>query len=296
MLYSLLDRLTDHFRMESPTSHQGVSARVLPAAPALEWTLRVGAFLCFVGHGAFGIVTKASWLPYFAVAGVGPDAAYALMPVIGALDIILGCLILLQPRPVIAGWMVAWALWTALLRPLAGEPVWEAFERAGNYGVPAALLLLMSRGSGLRGLFAPARIGVPTPEILARARRTLTVTTALLLLGHGALGISGKAGLTSNYASVFSADVATSLTVGIGWIEIAFALIVVRWQQPTFLLVLAMWKLATESLFLTAGAPAWEVVERGGSYVAPIALAMVVVMTRFSERPKPSLASSRDAA
>ena len=282
--------------MESPISHQGVAARVLPSAPTLEWTLRVGAFLCFVGHGAFGIITKAAWLPYFAVAGVGPDAAYALMPVIGALDIILGCLILLQPRPVIAVWMVAWAIWTALLRPLAGEPVWEAFERAGNYGVPAALLLLMSRGSGLRGLFAPAHIGVPTPETLARARRALTVTTALLLLGHGALGISGKAGLTSNYASVFSAGVATSLTFGIGWIEIAFALIVLRWQQPTFLLILAAWKLATESLFLTAGAPAWEVVERGGSYVAPIALAMVVVMIRFSERPKPSLASSQDAA
>jgi hypothetical protein len=33
-----------------------------------------------------------------------------------------------------------------------------------------------------------------------------------------------------------------------------------------------IWKLATEMLFLSAGAPVWEVVERGGSYLAPLAL------------------------
>jgi hypothetical protein len=45
------------------------------------------------------------------------------------------------------------------------------------------------------------------------------------------------------------------------------------------LIGIALWKLATESLFVAAGAPAWEIVERGGSYAAPFALALVVVMT-----------------
>jgi hypothetical protein len=30
--------------------------------------LRVAAGLCFIGHGAFGIIGKQAWLPYFAIA------------------------------------------------------------------------------------------------------------------------------------------------------------------------------------------------------------------------------------
>ena len=30
------------------------------------WTLRAGAALCFIGHGAFGVITKEGWVPYFA--------------------------------------------------------------------------------------------------------------------------------------------------------------------------------------------------------------------------------------
>jgi hypothetical protein len=36
--------------------------------------------------------------------------------------------------------MALWGLWTATLRPLSGEPVWETIERAPNYLVPAAFL------------------------------------------------------------------------------------------------------------------------------------------------------------
>ena len=32
----------------------------------VHWILRVGAAGCFVGHGAFGIITKSDWLRYFA--------------------------------------------------------------------------------------------------------------------------------------------------------------------------------------------------------------------------------------
>jgi hypothetical protein len=38
--------------------------------------------------------------------------------------------------------MAVWGLWTALLRPLSGEPVWELIERAPNYLIPFALLYL----------------------------------------------------------------------------------------------------------------------------------------------------------
>ena len=41
-------------------------------------------------------------------------------------------------------YMAVWGLWTALLRPLSGEPWWETIERAPNYLVPLALLFVLS--------------------------------------------------------------------------------------------------------------------------------------------------------
>lgn len=226
---------------------------------SLELTLRVGAFLCFVGHGAFGIIGKQAWLPYFAAVGIGPDMGRALEPWIGTLDVTMGILMLVRPRAGIAIWMVSWATWTALLRPLSGEPLWEALERAGNYGVPLALLLLM-RFDG------------------RRMREALTLTVVLLMLGHGALGVIDKHGLVVNYASIFPSEIASAMTPYLGWLEIVLAAAVVVRPSVGLLVGIAVWKLATEGLFLTAGAPFWEIVERGGSYAAPIALALILYM------------------
>ena len=33
--------------------------------PRLHRVLRVTGGLCFIGHGAWGVITKAAWLPYF---------------------------------------------------------------------------------------------------------------------------------------------------------------------------------------------------------------------------------------
>ena len=41
--------------------------------PTLHWILRVAVAACFIGHGAFGIITKTAWLPYFAIFGI-PEA------------------------------------------------------------------------------------------------------------------------------------------------------------------------------------------------------------------------------
>jgi hypothetical protein len=40
------------------------------SASALHWILRMACAACFVGHGAFGIITKKAWVPYFAVWGI----------------------------------------------------------------------------------------------------------------------------------------------------------------------------------------------------------------------------------
>ena len=112
------------------------------AAYQFHWLLRLAATAEFVGHGAFGIITKAAWLPYFAVVGVPPELAYRLMPVIGTVDIALGILVFFKPVRVALLYMAFWGLLTATIRPLAGEPVWEWIERAPNFLIPFALLYL----------------------------------------------------------------------------------------------------------------------------------------------------------
>lgn len=257
--------------LAAPLTDDGAQTR-----RALEWTLRIGAFLCFVGHGAFGIITKEAWVPYFGVAGLSRTTALQLMPLVGTVDIIVGCSMLLRPRPSVAYWMVLWAAWTALLRPLSGEPGWETLERAGNYGVPVALALLMVTPRGFADAFRAVRFRMTSQQALVSARWALTFTVALLMIGHGALGVIGKHGITTNFASVFPADVAPAMTVYGGWFEIVLGGLVLARPVPGLLLFVCAWKLATEALFLAAGAPIWEVIERGGSYAAPIALALLL--------------------
>ena len=66
----------------------------------------------------------------------------------------------------------------------------------------------------------------------------------------------------------------------VGWFEIALALGVAVRPMAGLLVFVAAWKLATESLFVVAGAPIWELVERAGSVAAPLALAAMSAGTR----------------
>ncbi len=120
------------------------------AGTRIFWLLRLACAAEFIGHGAFGIITKAVWVPYFGVVGIPEDVAYRLMPVIGTIDISLGILVLLTPVRAALLYMAFWGFMTATIRPIAGEPVWEFLERAPNWGVPLALLYLRGWGTTLR--------------------------------------------------------------------------------------------------------------------------------------------------
>jgi hypothetical protein len=244
----------------------------------LAWTLRIGACMCFVGHGAFGIMTKHAWLPYFAVANIGPGLANRLMPIIGTVDVGMGTLALVSPIPAMGVWMTIWAIWTALLRPLSGESGWEALERAGNYGVPLALLIMLEPWHHVAGFVRPGTPRRLDAQVLRRLKIVLTAAVASLLVGHGMLGLIGKPGHIANYASVLPLNAAVDVTRFAGAFEILLAAVVIVRPSVSLLIFVAAWKLATESLFLTAGASIWEIVERGGSYAAPIALAIVTTL------------------
>jgi hypothetical protein len=249
--------------------------------------LRVGAGLCFIGHGAFGIITKPAWVPYFAVVGIPEHIAYTLMPVIGVVDVLAGITVLASPRPIVLLYMTVWALWTALLRPLSGDRVWETVERAGNYGVPLALIMLVGGSDAIRDWFARVRALPLLPRVTTNVAWILRVTTALLMVGHGALAAVGTALLVHHF-DVIGLD-ATSLTIA-GGIEIGLAIAVLARPGVALLVFVACWKLATESLFVVAGAPVWEFVERAGSYVAPIALAMLLV---YQAKTSPTIGGPR---
>ena len=248
--------------------------------------LRVATAMCFVGHGAFGVMTKHAWVPYFAVAGIGAPTAYRLMPLIGVLDISLGATILFRPTRAALAYMTGWAVWTAVLRPLAGQGFAECLERAGNYGVPAALLFASSCSWGPGGWFSA--IGEPSLDAPTRERvlLALRLTTAALLMGHGILAARGKPLLVAQWIALGAGTGAGTIAAAQGWLEVATALAVLAAPSAALLLVVFLWKVATELLFPITGAPIWEFVERGGSYGAPLALAMLTRGHRIGARAR----------
>jgi hypothetical protein len=248
--------------------------------------LRGAAAMCFLGHGAFGVLTKQAWLAYFAVVGIGPDRAYSLMPLIGLVDILLG-LSMLRPTRAALAYMTAWAAWTALLRPLAGQGLAECLERAGNCGVPLALLLTALAAGSRGGWFA--RLSAPPLDgrLLGRVSAVLRLTTVTLLLGHGLLAVAGKPllakHLTALGVAAWGAPVPAVLSAQ-GWFEIGLGAAVLAFPSWPLLCLVLAWKLGTELLFPLTGDSIWEFIERGGSYGAPLALLILARSAPRSER------------
>lgn len=239
-------------------------------AQVIWWILRLAAAMCFVGHGAFGIITKEEWLPFFAWAGLSRGAAYTLMPLIGAMDIALGLAVLIRPSRAVFLYMTVWALWTAALRPLTGDSAFEMLERAGNYGVPFALLAWVGAARGWRGWFERVSLPAAGAEREALVPRVLVLTTVLLLVGHGGLALQGKPLLVAHAEAIGLTAAAVPIA---GGFELVLAALVLLAPRPSLLVPVVAWKVATEWLFVVSGAPAWEFIERGGSYGAPLAIA-----------------------
>ena len=261
----------------------------------LHWLLSIGVFMEFVGHGACGVATKAGWLPFFHVFALPDSLAWKLMPVVGFVDIALGVMALLSPRRALFLYMATWGCFTALLRPAAGQGWWEFIERAYNYGVPLALLFLHGFGHDRKSWLAPLKtVSELSTERMQKLLWLLRVIIALMLIGHGGFGpFMGKANLLGFYhaagLSAFGLSLET-IRAALGFFEIALGVAALFALRPSFFIGVCAWKVIGESLYLVAGAPlaCWEVVERGGSYVAPLAailaLSIVNAAAKSSER------------
>jgi hypothetical protein len=95
----------------------------------LEWLLRLATAAMLIGHGGFGAaMAKPAWLD--------------LTRAVGLFEIALGLAVLIRPAFGLLVLVILWKVGTELLRPLAGESLWEFVERWSNYTAPFALLYM----------------------------------------------------------------------------------------------------------------------------------------------------------
>jgi hypothetical protein len=259
-----------------PTSLLDPAARHTPEW-TLHWFFRLALYAEFVGHGAFGVMTKQAWVPYFTLFGFPEAWAWRLMPVVGSIDITLGLLALIAPTRAGLLYMSCWGFFTALLRPLAGEGGWEFLERSYNFGVPFLMLWVHSTGTTAPSWFT---VLTEVPRItVARAERAqwaLRGIMAGMLIGHGAFGLlMGKPNLLRFYDaagfSIFGVPLPT-LSAALGGFEMLLGVLCLWATSSAFFLFVCAWKLGTEGLYVPAQAYGawWEVLERGSSYAAPL--------------------------
>lgn len=116
----------------------------------IGWILRIAVAGEFAGHGVFALQVKQEWIPYFTSIGISVETATMLLPLMGILDISLALLVLIKPIRLAILWMAFWGFLTALMRPIAGQPIWDFIERWANWGAPLALLLLLGWPKNIR--------------------------------------------------------------------------------------------------------------------------------------------------
>jgi uncharacterized membrane protein HdeD (DUF308 family) len=272
----------------------------------------------FIFHGLWGILGKEPWLKLFTVAGIGPDAAYPLMFVIGLVDISAGLVVLFAPArfaPVraVLVYMVVWGVWTSMLRPLAGSAWWYFFERAANFGPPIALLLYTGWGNSIKDWFS----GIATPALtqgkIEQIKWVLRLTIGMFMIAHGGYGaIEGRQFLIGHFASVGLPGPLTdpeTFLIATGVFEMVLGVLVLISPMRPILLVVLVWKVFTELLFVTSGLEASGIasaehpqafyiistLERFGMYGAPAGLFILMGYKLSSERVEPAPALSRAA-
>ena len=120
----------------------------------IEWVLRVAVAGEFLGHGVFALQGKKAWIGWMSqITGASPELAGQLMFLVGVADIVVAFIVLFRPVRIALLWAALWGFWTALIRPLVGEPIWDFIESWANWGAPLALLFIQGFPRSLRGWF-----------------------------------------------------------------------------------------------------------------------------------------------
>ena len=110
----------------------------------IEWILRIAVAGEFLGHGMFAIQGKESWIGWVTkLTNVDIGTATTILILVGIMDILVALIVLFRPILAVLLWAVFWGFFTALLRPIVGDPIWDFIERWANWGAPLALLLML---------------------------------------------------------------------------------------------------------------------------------------------------------
>ena len=110
----------------------------------IEWILRIAVAGEFLGHGVFALQGRQAWIDWFSIFGISDvSIAAQILFFVGLTDVLLAVLILIRPVRLALLWMAFWGFWTALMRPIAGDSIFEFVERWANWGAPLALLLMI---------------------------------------------------------------------------------------------------------------------------------------------------------
>lgn len=259
----------------------------------LEFLLRLGVFMEFFGHGAFGIMTKAAWVPYVAIFGFSESTAWKLMPVIGYLDVfVLSLSALFFPIPALLLYMTFWGLFTAFLRPFTAEGVWEMVERTYNFGVPFSLFYFYKCTAKQFNYF-----GVNKPDTFRLNFREIKILIKIfkfvligMLIGHGAIGVfyEKKIYITLYKLLDVPESILESFKLYVGYFEILLGLLCVFIENIYFLFFILIWKVLSEGLYLVSPVIGrqFEFIERGGAYVAPLAMIFLMIYLKKLNQKK----------
>lgn len=121
----------------------------------IEWALRLAVAGEFTGHGMIALLNLnpkwSLWVQKFLP--VSHETAVDILFAIGLLDLLTALIVLLKPIRIVLLWAALWGFWTALMRPLVGEMIWDFIERWANWGAPLALLLLYGWPRSVREWF-----------------------------------------------------------------------------------------------------------------------------------------------
>ena len=268
----------------------------IPPETVLLWILKIAVGLNFIFHGAWGIVGKEAWIPFFGFAGIGPESAVVLQRLVGVMDITLGLITMFAPTRWALIWIIVWAVWTASLRPLTGSAWWYFLERSGNYGPPIAFLIYAGWGRNINGWLMPIKSFALSINKIKAIKWVLRISIGVQLITHGLYGvIEGKEVLIGHFSSVGLPGTLMDpeyFLLTIGWMEIAMGALILLKPFRAALVLVILWEVFLGLLYPISGLPETEhaqiyqvfrTLERFGDYAGPFALLYLM-----SFKPEPA--------
>ena len=292
--------------LKIPRLSLGEWPRDIPLSTAILWVLKIAVGLNFIFHGAWGIVGKEAWIPFFGFAGIGEESAVYLQRMIGVMDITLGLITLFAPTRWAMVWIIIWAVWTASLRPLTGSAWWYFFERSGNYGPPLAFFIYAGWGRTVKDWLKPIQTFTLTVNKIKVMKWVLRCSIAVQLITHGLYGvIEGKQLLIGHFGSVGLPGTLMdpeSFLITVGWLEIGLGALILLKPFRTAVVLVILWEVFIGLLYPISGLPEsdhpqayliFRTLERFGDYAGPFGLLLLMSYKPKSARMKPAPAPPR---